>query len=214
MSNINSSRWCKICGITRVEDARVVAEAGAQAYGLVFYEPSPRALRVEIAAKIAREVHSISRVGLFVDPSAKEVETILDSVELDMLQFHGDEAPEFCARFSLPYLKAIRMRPEIDMGRVEDHYENAWGLLLDTYLPGVAGGTGQQFDLALWPQRSAARLILAGGLNADNVADSIRASDPYGVDVSGGVEVRKGVKSHAMIRRFVKQAHNVPIQEA
>jgi phosphoribosylanthranilate isomerase len=212
MSDVEPGSWCKICGITNIDDAQMVAEAGADAYGLVFYPKSPRAVSLKIAAAIAQAVASPLRVGLFVNATQQNIESVLESVELDMLQFQGDEEPEFCASFQLPYLKAIRMRQGIDYESIEQQFRSAWGLLLDAFVAGVPGGTGKQFDLALWPKQSSSRLILAGGLTADNVAESIRQTCPYGVDVSSATELRKGKKNAAETQRFIKEAHSVARQ--
>jgi phosphoribosylanthranilate isomerase len=209
MGEVNTSRWCKICGVTNVQDAQTIAAAGADAYGLNFYAGSPRVVALSEAAAIAEAVTGPKRVGLFVDPSPEEVEEVLAAVALDILQFHGNESRELCSAFGMPYLKAVRMRADVDFAEAEAAHPEAWAFLLDTYVAGTPGGTGQTFDWSLWPERSESRLILAGGLTVDNVAAAIRATQPFGVDASGGVEVRKGVKDAELVERFVKEARSV-----
>lgn len=195
----------KICGITRVEDGMAAARSGADAIGLVFYGPSPRNVAVERAAEIAHVLPPfITKVGLFVDPSESHVWDVLDQVTLDCLQFHGDEDEEFCERFDKPYIKAIRMKPGVDVSPSVAAYGGAQGILLDTHVEGVAGGTGQSFDWSSVPRALSVPLILAGGLNAGNVAQAIAEAHPYAVDVSGGVEAGKGIKDAARIDEFIK----------
>jgi phosphoribosylanthranilate isomerase len=194
----------KICGITRVDDALAAAAAGADAIGLVFYPHSPRAVTIEQAAVICAALPPfISTVGLFVDASAEIVNSVLSAVPLSALQFHGDETPEFCNRFARPYLKALRMRDDLDLSAAATEFAGAAALLLDTYRAGVAGGTGEVFDWQRVPQPLASRIVLAGGLNADNVAQAIAQVRPYAVDVSGGVESRPGIKDVTRIHSFV-----------
>lgn len=184
----------KICGITRPEDGRAAARLGADAIGLVFYDHSPRAVSLDQAAAVMAGLPPfVTTVGLFVDPSAETVERVLGRLALDLLQFHGDEAPEFCARFGRPWLKAIRMRPGLDLQAEAERYHQARGLLLDAYRPGVPGGTGEVFEWDRVPQALAGSIILAGGLTPDNVAAAIEQVRPYAVDVSGGVESAQGI---------------------
>lgn len=195
----------KICGITRIEDALLAAEAGADAIGLVFYAKSPRAVDVRQArAIIAALPPFVTTVGLFVDASSCELGEILDAVPLDLLQFHGDESPAFCDGFRRPYIKALRVKPGDDIAARVEAYKNASGILLDTYVPGVPGGTGEAFDWSLVPQGLSKPIILAGGLTAENVAEAIRQVRPYAVDVSGGVEAAKGIKDAEKIRAFMR----------
>jgi len=203
----------KICGITRSRDAEVVVAAGADALGLVFTEHSPRRIAPETAADIAHQVAGrVTRVGLFVDPSAAEVKATLRVVELDVLQFHGQETAQFCGSFGLPYMKSLRVRERVEIAEVEAAYADACCLLLDTYVPGQPGGTGQSFDWSLWPQQSAKSLVLAGGLHPGNVAVAIRQTRPYAVDVSGGVEgAVKGEKDADKIFRFVKEVKSAGV---
>ncbi|OEC33187.1 phosphoribosylanthranilate isomerase [Pseudomonas cuatrocienegasensis] len=195
----------KICGITRIEDALAAAQAGADAIGLVFYAKSPRAVTVAQAqAIIAALPPFVTTVGLFVDATHRELSDILAAVPLDLLQFHGDETPETCARYARPYLKALRVKPGDDLAAAMARYADAAGILLDTYVEGVPGGTGEAFDWSLVPRDSARPIILAGGLDAANVAVAIAQVRPYGVDVSGGVELSKGIKDAEKIRAFVR----------
>ena len=203
----------KVCGITRSADAEVVVAAGVDALGLVFTEHSPRQIAADAAAEIAQQVAGrVTRVGLFVDASAAEVEATLRMVELDLLQFHGAETAQFCGSFGLPYMKALRVRERVEIAEVEAAYADACCLLLDAYVPGQPGGTGQTFDWSLWPQHSAKSLVLAGGLQPDNVAGAIRRTRPYAVDVSGGVEgAVKGEKDADKIFRFVKEVKSAGV---
>lgn len=195
----------KICGITRPEDAIVAARLGADAIGLVFYAPSPRAVTAAQARAVCAALPPfVSVVGLFVDAPAAEVWEVLQAVPLDVLQFHGDEAPAYCAAFGRPYLKALRMRDGLDVAAAARRYVDAQGLLLDTYVPGAAGGTGRCFDWTRVPQALDKPIILAGGLTPDNVAEAITVAHPYGVDVSGGVEQSRGIKSAAKMAAFMR----------
>lgn len=196
----------KICGITRVEDALVAAEAGADAIGLVFYDRSPRAVSVQQArAIIAALPPFVTTVGLFVNASRCEIGEILDAVPLDLLQFHGDETSAQCEGHGRPYIKALRVRPGEDIAACCAEYNQASGILLDTYVPGVPGGTGEAFDWSLVPADLDKPVILAGGLTADNVRAAIAQVSPYAVDVSGGVEASKGVKDAEKIRAFIRE---------
>ncbi len=196
----------KVCGLTRQEDAaRAVAE-GVDAIGLVFYEPSPRYVDVESAAKIARLVPAfVDVVALFVDAAEEDVCRVLDTVKPDLLQFHGDEAADYCRGFGRPYIKALRVQRETDIEGQAACYQDARGLLLDSFQPGMPGGTGVTFDWKLVPASLRESFVLAGGLDADNVGQAIRTLQPYAVDVSGGVERGKGIKDGEKIRRFIEQ---------
>lgn len=197
----------KICGLTRIEDAVAAAEAGADAIGLVFYDKSPRAVSVAQARAIIAELSPfVTTVGLFVDASRCELEETLQSVALDMLQFHGAESPEECRRYGRPWLKALRVKPGDDLVATCQRYREASGLLLDAYQPGVAGGTGQTFDWRLVPRDLPRPLVLAGGLTVDNVAEAVAQVCPYAVDVSGGVESAKGIKDAARMQAFIRAA--------
>ncbi|KJS27041.1 MAG: phosphoribosylanthranilate isomerase [Gammaproteobacteria bacterium] len=194
----------KICGITRVDDALTAAKAGADAIGLVFYAKSPRAVDVRQAREIVAALPPfVTTVGLFVNASRCEINEILDAVPLDMLQFHGDETPAQCEGFHRPWFKALRVGNGEDIEAQVARYANASGILLDTFVAGVPGGTGERFDWSLIPAALAKPLILAGGLTAENVQQAIAQVRPYAVDVSGGVEASKGVKDASKVMAFV-----------
>jgi phosphoribosylanthranilate isomerase len=149
----------------------------------------------------------VQRIGLFVDACAETVLQVLDRVELDMLQFHGAESPEYCGQFQRPYIKVLGVTAMMDMAALAKAYSDAWGIILDTHDPQLKGGTGRVFDWRLWPRNIDARLILAGGLNPDNVAEAIEQTQPFGVDVAGGVESgQKGVKDHSKMTIFIEKA--------
>lgn len=197
---------CKICGITRREDAIAVAKAGADAVGLVFYPPSPRAVSLEQAQEIVRALPPfVTTVGLFVDAEPDWVRHVLSQVPLDVLQFHGEESPEYCADFGRPWLKAIRVSPETDVLAAVRLYDQAQGILLDAFVPGVPGGTGRCFDWSVLPKQLPKPIVLAGGLTPENVQEAIERVRPYAVDVSGGVESSKGVKAPDKVRAFVRE---------
>lgn len=200
----------KICGITRIEDALAAADAGADAIGLVFHAASPRAVDIDQAAAIVRALPPfVSSVGLFVDASAERITQVLSKVPLDMLQFHGDEPDAFCQGFARPYLKAVRVRPGDDLNALAANWPGASGILLDSYKPGVPGGTGETFDWSLIPAQRDWRLVLAGGLRADNVYQAIKSAAPWAVDVSGGVELARGIKDGAKINAFIQEVKRV-----
>lgn len=199
----------KICGITRVDDALAAARLGARALGFVFYAQSPRHVTLARAAKIIGALPPfISAVGLFVNPEASEVERVLAQVPLNLLQFHGEETPEFCARFAVPYLKAARVRAGLDLLQYARDYSAARGLLLDAFAEGAHGGTGAVFDWSLIPRRLPHPVILSGGLTPENVAEAIRRVRPWAVDVSSGVEAGPaGIKDPLKIAAFMKEVH-------
>ena len=202
----------KICGITRVEDGLAAARAGADAIGLVFYGKSPRHVEVAQAAQIARALPPfVTTVGLFVDPAAAEVEAVLRQLHLDLLQFHGDEPPEFCGQFGVPYLKAKRVKEGVDLVQYAVRYREAKALLLDAYVEGVAGGTGQSFDWGLIPAKLPLPVILSGGLDPQNVEAAVRQVRPWAVDVSSGVEQAKGIKDAAKIAAFMQGVRNAAV---
>lgn len=200
----------KICGITRIEDALIAAEAGADAIGLVFYAKSPRAVSIQQARDIVAALPAfVTTVGLFVNASREELNDVLAGVALDLLQFHGDESPAECESYQRPYIKALRVKPGDDIAQLAAPYAKARGILLDTYVPGVPGGTGAAFDWSLVPSGLLQPLILAGGLSAANVQAAIEQVRPYAVDVSGGVEAGKGIKDAAKIRAFMQAVGRV-----
>ncbi len=197
----------KICGITRLEDLHVACAAGADAVGFVFYEKSPRHVSVETAAALVRALPPfVQSVGLFVDAEPATIETVLKSVPLDLLQFHGDETPAACARHGRPWIKAVRVNPQTDLLKCAADFEAARGLLLDAFVPGLPGGTGERFDWTLIPQALPKPVILSGGLTADNVAEAVRRVRPWAVDVSSGVEASKGIKDALKVARFIANA--------
>jgi len=195
----------KICGITRIEHAKVAAHAGADAIGLVFYRESPRYLSVRDAAAIAESLPPfVAAVGLFVNAAERDIRAVLDAVDLDLLQFHGDESAEFCARFARPYMRAVRMEPGTDLLEYVDRFSRAKALLLDAHVPGQPGGTGRTFDWAGIPRDLSLPLVLSGGLTADNVGRAVREVSPWAVDVSSGVESERGVKDPKKIVEFIR----------
>lgn len=195
----------KICGIREREHARVAVEAGADAIGLVFYAPSPRHVELEAAARIAASLPAfVAAVGLFVDASEAEVRRVLDAVPLDLLQFHGDESPAFCAGFGRPYVRAVRMEQGTDLLEYAQRFSKAKALLLDAHSPGTPGGTGLTFDWKAIPAGFPMPIILSGGLDAANVARAVREVRPWAVDVSSGVESGRGVKDPRKIVEFIR----------
>jgi phosphoribosylanthranilate isomerase len=198
----------KICGMTRRQDADFAAESGADAIGLVFYPPSPRALTVAQAREVVAGLAPfVSVVALFVDPAPELVTECLEALPIDIIQFHGDEPVAFCEQFGKPYIKAIRMKQGTDLSALAQQYASARALLLDAYQPGVPGGTGHTFDWSMIADVETP-LILAGGLNAVNVKQAIQQVRPFAVDVSGGVESEKGIKSHEKISAFMREVAN------
>ncbi|MCB1866870.1 MAG: phosphoribosylanthranilate isomerase [Chromatiales bacterium] len=194
----------KICGITRPVDAEAAVEAGADAIGLVFHPSSPRNVDADTAARIARAVPAfVTVVGLVVDAEERRIRSLLDATGVELLQFHGDESAEACRPYGRRYLKAIRMRPGVDLAAAARAYHDAAALLLDAYVPGVPGGTGSVFDWSRARLDPGPPVVLAGGLTPENVADAIRIVRPWAVDVSGGVESAPGIKDAEKIRRFI-----------
>lgn len=202
----------KICGLTRRADLDAAVAAGIDAVGFVFHPPSPRAVSPQDARDLCAGLPPfVTAVGLFVDASSEQIRAILDQVPLELLQFHGEETPELCASFGRRWIKAVRMRPGVDLAAQQRRYGQAAGLLLDTFVPARPGGTGQRFDWDRIPAVIAPSIVLAGGLDADNVAEAIRRVRPFGVDVSGGVEASKGIKDHDKIRDFMQRVNDVDI---
>lgn len=203
----------KICGITRAEDALAAARSGADAIGLVFYQRSPRQVSIAQAKQLAEALPPfVSLVGLFVNAEAAFVREAMASVPLDLLQFHGDETPEYCAQFDRPYLKAIRVKSGVDLLQCASEFSGAKGLLLDAHVEGVPGGTGTAFDWALIPKQLPLPVILSGGLDAENVAAAIKQVRPYAVDVSSGVEAGKGIKDAAKIAAFINEVNHIDLR--
>ena len=195
----------KICGLTCVEDALIAARSGVHAIGMVLYAGSPRGIHPGQARYIVDALPPfVTPVALMVNPTVAEVEHVIETVRPALLQFHGDESPGFCGRFSVPYVKALRVRPETDLLQYAREYSTAKGLLLDAFVEGVRGGTGANFDWELIPRDLPLPLILAGGLNPQNVTEAIIRVRPWAVDVSSGVEIAKGKKDAARIAAFVR----------
>ncbi|MCO8100802.1 phosphoribosylanthranilate isomerase [Acinetobacter indicus] len=203
----------KICGITRVEDVHAVVNSGADAIGFVFYPPSPRSVSAEQASVLVQAIAPyVQVVGLFVNSSAREIQAILNTVALDILQFHGDESPEQCQSIAQQvgrrWYKAIQVKPGLDVVAEIQKYQQAGAsaVLLDAWHPELKGGTGHSFDWSSFPQLDIP-LILAGGLNPDNIEDAIHTTAAFAVDVSGGVESAKGIKDQQLIERFMQGVH-------
>ena len=197
----------KICGITSAEDARAAVEAGADALGFIFYEPSPRCVTPEQAAAIIAGLPAhVGRVGVFVDADEITVRATAVTAGLDTLQFHGSESPEFCARFNLRTIKAFRVKDSGSLGQLPDYGTDAW--LLDSYVKGEPGGTGERFnwDLAVEAKRLGRPILLAGGLTPDNAAEAIAKVAPFGLDVSSSVEAAPGQKDSAKVAAFIASA--------
>ncbi|MGK0223743.1 MAG: phosphoribosylanthranilate isomerase [Limisphaerales bacterium] len=216
-----NSIWCKICGITSAADAVMVEQAGADAIGLNFFASSPRFVTLNQAAAIAQAV-SLTKVGLFVDAAPNVVEQSMAACQLDLLQFHGDESPDYCAQFGMPYMKVLRVGRAGENARqilsLVDSYADGWACLLDAFVEGQRGGTGKLLDRALWPQNARSKLILAGGLNPQNVGDAILQLSPHGVDVSSGVEHivggkrQAGKKDEQAVRQFISEVNDAAEQ--
>lgn len=203
----------KICGITRIQDINSVVHAGADAIGLVFYPPSPRHVNIEQAQGLLQNIPAyVQVVGLFVNATADEIAAVLKQVPLDILQFHGDEIPEQCQAIARQvgrrWYKAIQVKPDLDVVAEIQHYQTAGAsaVLLDAWHPDLKGGTGHSFDWSTFPQLDIP-LILAGGLNPDNIEEAIHTTQAYAVDVSGGVESAKGIKDQQLIERFMQGVH-------
>jgi len=194
----------KICGLTSVEDAKFVVAAGADAIGLVFYAKSPRAVDMKVAVDITRAVGPfVTVVGLFVDAAEQTIHDTLSAVPLHVIQFHGDESNAFCRQFAKPFIKAIRMAPDVIVFDTIAQFPDASSLLLDAYQPGLPGGTGQSFEWQRFPANAEVPLILAGGLTPENVAQAVAQTRPYAVDVSGGVELNPGKKCPNKVAQFI-----------
>lgn len=196
----------KICGIKTVADALFCEQQGVDAIGLVFYPPSPRNINIAQAKEIVDALPPfITVVGLFVNPDADAVHSVLSEVKLDCLQFHGQENNDFCKQFNRKWYKAIRMEPGIDVVQVAKEYPDASAVLVDSFDKKKMGGTGKTFDWTTLPKQFDKPLILAGGLEIGNIQDAIKQVQPWAVDVSGGVESEKGMKSQSLILDFIKQ---------
>ena len=202
----------KICGITRRDDALAAARLGAHAVGLVFCARSPRNVSIAAAQEVVAALPPfVMAVGLFVDAAARDIEAVLSEVRLDLLQFHGDETAAFCARFGVPFIKAARVRPGLDLIQYVRDYGAARGLLLDAFVDGTHGGTGTAFDWSLIPPDLPLPIVLSGGLNPANVSDAIRRVSPWAVDVSSGVESSPGIKDPQKIAAFMKEVRSADV---
>jgi phosphoribosylanthranilate isomerase len=202
-SVVNRTR-VKICGITRTDDALAAIAAGADALGLVFWEPSSRAVSFDLAAQICRRIPAfVSTVALTVNAEREHLEQIIDKLPVTVLQFHGDESPEYCRSFKLPFIKAMRVRPDLDLVSEIERFGDAQGILLDAYKKDMPGGTGERFDWQLIPGQYRSRIILAGGLTPENIHQAVTSVRPYAVDVSGGVESSPGLKDQHKINEFI-----------
>ena len=200
----------KICGITRFEDAMAAVDAGADALGFVFYSKSPRAVSIADAAPIIAQLPPfVTSVALFVDAEPEFIRKVVDKTQVDLLQFHGNESADECGDYSRPYIKALRMRPDLDLNQEMLAYASARGVLLDAYTPGIPGGTGEKFDWSRIPAHLAAGITLAGGLDSSNVAAAVDQVRPYAIDVSGGVEQSKGIKDAEKLKQFIAEVHRV-----
>jgi len=199
----------KICGITSVANGLAAARQGADAVGLIFYRPSPRLVSLARAAEIAASLPAfVARVAVFVNPSADEVGEVIRACRPDLLQFHGEEPPEFCGGFGVRYLRAVRVKPGVDLLESLAPFHDAAGWLLDAYREDLHGGTGEAFDWDLVPRRLERPVILSGGLDAQNVGEAIRRVRPWAVDTSTGVESAKGVKDERLIAAFLAGVAN------
>jgi len=195
----------KICGFTQVQDAVAAANLGVDAIGLVFYPPSPRNVSIEQAIEIVNALPAfVTVVALFVDEQEAQIREVLDKVSIDCLQFHGDESVAACELYNKPYMKAIRVKPELDIMAIAKEYQNAAALLLDAYHPGIKGGSGSQFDWNLIPQNCSLPVVLAGGLQVDNAKQAVESVRPYALDISSGVESSKGIKDVAKMAAFIQ----------
>jgi len=200
----------KICGITNLADARVAVEAGADAIGFVFYEKSPRLVSLKTAAEISKQLPPfVMRVGVFVNAPEDFVLRAIGECNLTMLQFHGDEPPEFCTQFGLISMKAFRIRDAESLKKIPDYLTDAY--LLDAFSSTTLGGTGEKFnwDLAVAAQKFGKPIFLAGGLTPENVAEAVKKVHPFGVDVSSGVEISSEKKDHAKVKAFIKAAKEI-----
>jgi phosphoribosylanthranilate isomerase len=203
----------KFCGITSVADAAAAVTAGADALGFVFYPPSPRYVEPGVAAEIVAGLPPfVTAVGLFVNATAGEVRDTVASTGVSVVQFHGDEPPAECRLAPCRWIKAIRVAPDTDVAAAAAGYAEASALLLDTYDAALYGGSGRTFDWSRLPSRLERPFVLAGGLTPDNVAEAVRRTRPYAVDVSGGIEVTKGRKDPLKMRRFVTEVNQVECQ--
>ena len=202
----------KFCGITNLQDAISAAELGADALGFVFYPKSPRFISPKNAKEIIKKLPPfISMVGLFVNQSKSEVEEVIKGCPLNLLQFHGDENESFCKQYNLPYIKAISMKSDVDLLECIQEYNSAKALLLDTFSKVARGGSGEVFDWKMIPPNTLKPIIVAGGLTPDNVQTLLEVISPYGVDVSSGIEINKGLKDYKLMKKFILGVTNAGV---
>ena len=207
-----SNLWIKICGIKRPEDAHAAVALGVDALGAVFYPPSPRAIEVDRLQEVFAQVpEPVLRTALFVNPEPELVERVLVTGFIDRLQFHGDEEPSFCESFGVPYFKAFRVGGGTDVMSAMSDFGDAELIFLDAFDKKAPGGTGKTFDWRIARDAvldSGMKIVLAGGLNPDNVRQAIEQVGPFGVDVSSGVESAPGVKDAGRLQEFVRGVRN------
>ena len=202
----------KICGITNSKNALDAVDLGVDALGFVFFGESPRYIEPKKARKIINLLPSfVLRVGLFVNASKEEVLSAISDSSVNVLQFHGDEDEQFCNQFNLPYIKATSFQDGVNLLEYCKLFTSSSAILIDTYSENMRGGTGKTFNWDLLPKELPLPLIVAGGLDSDNVSSLINSINPYGVDVSGGVESDKGVKDYTMMKNFVLGVHNATV---
>ena len=202
----------KICGITNSKNALDAVDLGVDALGFVFFSESPRYIEPKKARKIINLLPSfVLRVGLFVNASKEEVLSAISDSSVNVLQFHGDEDEQFCNQFNLPYIKATSFQDGVNLLEYCKLFTSSSAILIDTYSENMRGGTGKTFNWDLLPKELPLPLIVAGGLNSGNVSSLINSINPYGVDVSGGVESDKGVKDYTMMKNFVLGVHNATV---
>ena len=207
---MNPRTRVKICGMTRSEDALTAAHLGVDAIGLVFYDKSPRNVSIDQAQQICMALPAfVSKVALFLEADTLQVTQVLNALDIDLIQFHGNESAEFCASFNRPYIKALGMAGQHDLTEQADIYRDASGLLLDSHVMGAAGGTGEAFDWEIIPESIRQSIILAGGLKPDNVAEAIQKVRPYAVDLSSGVEAAPGIKDATLMAQLINEVKRV-----
>ena len=202
----------KVCGITKKEDALLAADLGVDALGFVFYKDSPRYIDPGKVGEITSALHPfILRVGLFVNSNEDAVRDSIKKSKINFLQFHGDESEKYCNQFNLPYIKSISMKDGVNLLECCSEYRSASALLLDTYNKKLKGGTGEVFDWKKIPNNLSSPLIIAGGLNPENIENLIKLVNPFCVDVSGGVEINKGIKDKEKMKKFMIGVHNATL---
>lgn len=203
----------KICGITRLDDLSLAIKYGADAVGFIFYKKSPRYVELAQAKMLTEATPAfVDTVAVFVDSTEEEVNAVLRQMPISLIQFNGRESAEFCGSFQHPYIKAIKMDEHVNLSDCEKAYKKAKGFLLDAYEPGQPCGSGEPFDWASIPAKLEKPLILASGLNSDNIGDAITQVKPYAVDVSRGVEHSPGVKDGEKIKSFMTEVKHADEQ--